>query len=148
MNPNQKSNIKPIVCVGLLIYVIAMFFAVEYSAYSTFYPQLEFKQVFGKMLTEMPENQFYLPAAPKNIFVVGGCFTIIFGLFLWWAIAEEKANEHAAFGKEYGSAQFLKKIDAYSHKYADEEALYSEPGVKIPFSYKWRLFINSFKKKK
>lgn len=150
MNPNQKSNIKPILAFGSVIYIFLMFFAIEFSAYSSFYPKLATKQVFSKMLEEMPENNFYLPTEPKNFFAVGGFITVFFALFLWWAIAEEKANEHAAFNKEYGSAQFLNKIAAYSRKYADEEALYAEAGIQIPLSYKIRQFINKtfkFKKK-
>jgi hypothetical protein len=148
MNPNQKNPTGPIVTCAVILYIISLFFAVEYSAYAALYPTCSTSTVISFMFEQMPENNFFLPTEPKDVGAIIGILTAAFGLVTWWILAEAKANEHAAFGKEYGSAKFLKDTYKYSLKFADVEALYSEPGIHVPLQYRWKQFISSLKKGK
>ena len=146
MNPYQKASYKGIIIVALIVYVIGIFVAIEYSAYKCFYNLTSVGETFKAMTNGISTYGFYLPAKPEGCAAPIAVMTAGIALVTWYVIAEERANLRAASGKEYGSAQFLKRVDKYLERYADTEAYYAEPGVTKPLSLrikellrKWRI---------
>lgn len=119
LNKPEIKEKKPIFIVEFIFYLFGVFFLIHLAACQTFYPRFTFTEAVSETFMQVSTSPFTLMAPPKNAGSYILLFTILLILGTWFWIASEKANEHARFKTEHGSARWNEDLDAYNRRFTD-----------------------------
>lgn len=114
----SKKNMPMIIIIGI-IYLICVYFIIQFCAYKTYYSKKDIFTVFEYMMEGIQEYPFTIPAPPNGAVSLIFLGTVGVILAILWDKMKRKADAHANPETSQGSAKFSTDYDGWNKVYSD-----------------------------
>ena len=114
----KKNNLKNLIIIGTICYVFLIFFCVHLCAYQAYYPFASFIELISVTFKGIQAHPFQLIHFPDGVFSYILGLSLIYGLAIFYMIADSQRNRHISENIANGSSQWNHNEAKYNKTYS------------------------------